>query len=232
MNSSLLTASPQNEPETLVARVNPASERQAKTDGGKHASKWAVLSIVAVGVLMATLDSSIVNISLPAIARAFGVPLGGAIEWVIIAYLVVVAGALLTIGRLAGMIGRKPIWAAGLALFTLGSAFCGGSPSPGLLIAARALQGFGGAFILAISPAMLISAFALHVRMGLLGPCLPRKPMGHCAAQQAIRSLCKNVGQNVTAPCACCMPPALAIAASVRCANSVKNRARHSSRDG
>src|SRR5690349_17364994 len=65
------------------------------------ASKWAVLAIVAVGVFMATLDSSIVNISLPAIAHYFGVPLSGAVEWVIIAYLVVTAAALLTIGRLA-----------------------------------------------------------------------------------------------------------------------------------
>src|SRR5258708_2183704 len=171
MNGSLMISSTQNasETETLAAEVQPSSEQQPKTDGGGHASKWAVLSLVAVGVFMATLDSSIVNISLPAIARAFGVPLSGATEWVIIAYLVVVAGALLTIGRLADMLGRKPIWAAGLALFTLGSAFCGGAPSLGLLITARALQGFGGAFILAISPAMLTSAFASHERGRALG---------------------------------------------------------------
>lgn len=88
----------------------------------------------------------------------------------IIAYLVVVAGARLSTGRLADMIGRKPIWAAGRpALFTIGSALFGGAPSPGLLIAARALQGFGGAFILAISPAMLTSAFAPHERGRALG---------------------------------------------------------------
>lgn len=143
MKGSLMISSTQNASETLAAGVPPSSEQQQKTDGGEHASKWAVLSIVAVGVFMATLDSSIVNISLLAIARAFGVPLSGAIEWVIIAYLVVVAGVLLATGRLADMIGRKPIWAAGLALFTIGSAFCGGAPSLGLLIAARALQGFG-----------------------------------------------------------------------------------------
>ena len=68
MKDSLITASPQNASETLAAGVHPSSEKQQKTDGGEHASKWAVLSIVAVGVLMATLDSSIVNISLPAIA--------------------------------------------------------------------------------------------------------------------------------------------------------------------
>jgi len=79
----------------------------SKGDGQEHANKWAVLAILAVGVFMATLDSSIVNISLPTIARYFGVPLNGAIEWVVIAYLVVIAGVLLTTGRLADMIGRN-----------------------------------------------------------------------------------------------------------------------------
>src|SRR5213083_3674619 len=135
---------------------NDGSRLQKNTPDPKQteqANKWAVLVIVAIGVFMATLDSSIVNISLPAIARSFGVPLSGEIEWVIIAYLVVTAGILLTAGRISDMIGRKPIWAAGLIIFTVGSAFCGFAPSLGLLIAARALQGLGGALIMAISPA-------------------------------------------------------------------------------
>ena len=140
-----------------------------RRDDGERAGKWAVLAIVAVGVFMATLDSSIVNISLPTIARSFGVPLSGAVEWVIIAYLVVVAGVLLTTGRLADMIGRKPIWAAGLIIFTVGSAICGAAPSLGLLIAARSLQGLGGALVMAISPAMLTSAFSAHERGRALG---------------------------------------------------------------
>jgi EmrB/QacA subfamily drug resistance transporter len=147
----------------------PSPARRQKSDGAEHASKWAVLAIVAVGVFMATLDSSIVNISLPTIARAFGVPLSGEVEWVVIAYLVVVAGVLLTAGRLADMLGRKPIWAAGLAVFTLGSAICGAAPSLPFLIAARALQGLGGALIMAISPAMLTSAFAPSERGRALG---------------------------------------------------------------
>jgi EmrB/QacA subfamily drug resistance transporter len=144
-------------------------DKRQQNDGEEHAGKWAVLAIVAVGVFMATLDSSIVNISLPTIAHYFGVPLSGAVEWVIIAYLVVVAGVLLTTGRLADMLGRKPIWAIGLIIFTAGSAICGAAPSLGLLIAARALQGLGGALIMAISPAMLTSAFSPQERGKALG---------------------------------------------------------------
>jgi hypothetical protein len=61
--------------------------------------KWAVLALVAVGAFMSALDASIVNVGLPSIARTFRTPIGGAVEWVIIIYLVVVAGTLLTFGR-------------------------------------------------------------------------------------------------------------------------------------
>jgi len=149
--------------------ARPQEEQRTRPEQTEHASKWAVMAIIAIGVFMATLDTSIVNISLPVIARSFGVPLSGAIEWVIIAYLVVIAGVLLTTGRLSDMIGRKPIWTAGLIIFTLGSAFCGFAPSLGLLITARALQGLGGALIMAISPAMLTSAFPSSERGRALG---------------------------------------------------------------
>lgn len=155
--------------------ITPASTREEQKpgkmqgDGEERAGKWTVFIIVAIGVFMATLDSSIVNISLPVIARDFGVPLSGAVEWVIIAYLVVTAGVLLTAGRLADMIGRRGVWAAGLIIFTSSSALCGAAPSLGLLIAARALQGLGGALIMAVSPAMLTSAFPPQERGRALG---------------------------------------------------------------
>src|SRR5687767_14124105 len=87
--------------------------------------KWSVFCVVAIGVLMATLDSSIVNISLPTIARSFGRPVNGPLQWVIIAYLLVIVALLLTGGRLGDMFGRKRIWQMGLAVFTVGSALCG-----------------------------------------------------------------------------------------------------------
>src|SRR2546421_4613695 len=155
---------------TLEERAT-ADTREASTQqvGREYPNKWVVFAILAIGIFMATLDSSIVNISLPAIASYFGVPLSGAVEWVIIAYLVVIAGVLLTAGRLADMVGRKVLWAAGLGIFTLGSAICGASISLGMLIAARALQGVGGALIMAVSPAMLTSAFPASERGRALG---------------------------------------------------------------
>ncbi|HUZ03337.1 MAG TPA: DHA2 family efflux MFS transporter permease subunit [Thermomicrobiaceae bacterium] len=133
------------------------------------ANKWAVFVVIALGIFMATLDSSIVNISLPTIARHFQVGLSGTVEWVIIAYLVVVSATLLTIGRLADMVGRKPIWATGLVIFTIGSALCGASTSLPMLVAFRAFQGLGGSLLMAISPAMLTSAFPASERGRALG---------------------------------------------------------------
>ncbi|GAC1363965.1 MAG: MFS transporter [Ktedonobacteraceae bacterium] len=162
-------------PDVSRARASADSDMQpARSDSATQTevmqtNKWAVLGIVAVGVFMATLDSSIVNISLPTIATFFHVPLNGAVEWVVIAYLVATAAILLTAGRLADMVGRKMIWAAGLILFTASSVLCGFAPSLGFLIGARALQGLGGALIMAVSPAMLTSAFPAHERGRALG---------------------------------------------------------------
>jgi len=132
-------------------------------------NKWAVFAVVAIGVFMGTLDTSIVNISLPSIARDFGVSLNGAIEWIVIAYLVMTAALLLSSGRLSDMVGRKPVWIAGLAIFTGSSAICGAAPSLGILIASRAAQGVGGALLFATSPALLTTAFPPEERGRALG---------------------------------------------------------------
>jgi EmrB/QacA subfamily drug resistance transporter len=108
---------------------------------------------------MTTLDSSIVNIALPSIARGFGVPLSGTLEWVVIGYLVVIASLLLTFGRLADLLGSKFLLLAGLAVFTFGSALCGAAPSLGVLIAARCIQGLGAAAIFSVNVAMITRSF-------------------------------------------------------------------------
>ena len=149
-----------------VQRSAPTADQ---TNAEERAGKWTVLFIVAIGVFMATLDSSIVNISLPKIAAYFSVPLNGAVEWVIIAYLIVIASILLTFGRLTDILGRKLLWVVGLVIFTAGSALCGAAPTLGLLIGFRAFQGIGGALLMAISPAMITRAFPASERGRALG---------------------------------------------------------------
>jgi len=78
---------------------------------------------------------------------------------VLIGYLVVIAAVLLTFGRLADMLGRKPLFLVGLTVFTLGSALCGAAPSLGTLIAARCVQGLGAAAILCVNVAMITRSF-------------------------------------------------------------------------
>ncbi len=136
------------------------------------AGKWTVMGIVGLGVFMATLDASIVNISLPKISLSFHAPLNGLVEWVIIAYLIVIASLLLILGRLSDMVGQKLLWLLGLSIFTISSMLCGLAPSLLALVIFRALQGVGGAMIMAISPAMITRAFPATERgraMGVLG---------------------------------------------------------------
>jgi EmrB/QacA subfamily drug resistance transporter len=132
-------------------------------------SPWVTLGLVMLGTFMTTLDSSIVNISLPTIARAFGTELSGPVEWVLIVYLVVIAALLLTFGRLSDAIGRKPVWVSGLVIFTLGSALCGAAPGLPELIGARAFQGIGGALIFAPSVALITDAFPPEARGKAIG---------------------------------------------------------------
>jgi EmrB/QacA subfamily drug resistance transporter len=145
-----------NEPESTVRSIG---QEAAGPSSGETAGKWTILLIVDIGIFMATLDASIVNISLPKISLFFHIPLSGMVEWVIIAYLIVIASLLLILGRLADMVGQKLLWVLGLSIFTLSSALCGAAPSLTHLVIFRALQGVGGAMIMALSPAMLTRAF-------------------------------------------------------------------------
>lgn len=132
-------------------------------------NRWIVLALSASSSFITTLDSSIVNIGLPAIAQTFHVGVSGAIEWVIIGYLVIIAAVLLTFGRLTDMVGRRPIFLTGLVVFVLGSALCGLAPSLELLILARLFQGLGGALIFSVNVAMITSAFYNRERGLALG---------------------------------------------------------------
>ncbi len=149
--------------------ISASDEVRGRSAASASNNKWVILGITAIGVFMATLDASIVNISLPKISLAFDVPLSGMIEWVIISYLIVLASLLLTFGRLSDIVGQKVLWASGLIVFTVSSALCGAAPSLPLLVVFRAVQGIGGAMMMAISPAMTTGAFPPTQRGRALG---------------------------------------------------------------
>ena len=93
---------------------------------------------------MATLDSSIVNVSLPTILKYFHSDLA-TIQWVVLAYLLTITSLLLTFGRLADIWGRKKVYTIGFGIFTVGSLLCGLSAAPLQLILSRVLQAVGAA---------------------------------------------------------------------------------------
>jgi EmrB/QacA subfamily drug resistance transporter len=133
-----------------------------------HDRRWWILSTVSIGTFMATLDGSIVNISLPSIGTAFGIDLA-TVEWVVVAYLLVVGSLLLPIGRLGEVLSFRTVYLAGFVLFTAASVLCGVAPGPGALIAFRAAQGVGAAMIMAMGPAIVARTFAPGERGRALG---------------------------------------------------------------
>ncbi|MDO5844693.1 MAG: MFS transporter [Methanocorpusculum sp.] len=110
---------------------------------------------VASAMLMDTIDGSIVNIILPVIANDFSTDTG-TVSWVIITYLLVVAGLVLIIGKLADGAHIKKFFLTGFAVFTIGSALCGTSPTLEFLLFARVIQGLGAAFIIACGPLLCV----------------------------------------------------------------------------
>ena len=95
--------------------------------------KWKAMFTVWIGIFMATLDGSIVNVALPTLTEYFKTDIT-TIEWVIMAYLLTITSLLLSLGRISDMVGRKPVFAGGLALFTVGSGLCAISTTEGQLI--------------------------------------------------------------------------------------------------
>jgi EmrB/QacA subfamily drug resistance transporter len=130
--------------------------------------RWWTLGAVCVATFMLLLDVTIVNVALPAIQRDLGSSFQD-LQWVVDAYALTLAAFLLTAGSLADRVGRRAVFVAGLALFTVASLLCGLSTSPVALNLARALQGVGGAAMFATSLALLASAFTGRDRGTALG---------------------------------------------------------------
>ena len=120
--------------------------------------RWLALLLVCAAQLMIVLDGTIVNVALPAIQGSLGFS-GAGLSWVVNAYLLTFGGFLLLGGRAGDLFGRRRGFAFGLALFTVASLFCGLAGSQGLLVAARALQGVGGAIIAPAALSIIITTF-------------------------------------------------------------------------
>ena len=117
-----------------------------------------VLGICCMSILLVSLDNTIVNVALPTIHRDLGASLSQ-LQWIIDAYTVVLATLLILSGSIADRIGRKRVFAIGLGLFSVGSLLCSAAPSPGWLIAFRALQGVGGSMLNPVAMSIIRNVF-------------------------------------------------------------------------
>src|SRR5512134_2717549 len=133
-----------------------------------YSRKWYVLSAVGTGVFLATIDGSIVNISLPTLVSSFQTDFA-LVQWVVLAYLLTVTTLMLGVGRLADIYGKKPIYTAGFIVFTVGSVLCGLSSTIYALIGFRILQAIGAAMIMALGMAITTEAFPPSERGRALG---------------------------------------------------------------
>jgi len=120
--------------------------------------RWAALAVLCLGVLMIVLDTTIVNVALPSIKADLGFT-ETSLVWVVNAYMLTFGGFLLLGGRLGDLFGHRRLFLGGITLFTLASLACGLANSQGLLIAARAAQGLGGAVVSAVSLSLIMNLF-------------------------------------------------------------------------
>src|SRR5712691_6319966 len=121
-------------------------------------NRWLALYVLCLGSLMIVLDVTIVNVALPSIRADLGFS-GTSLAWVVNAYLLTYGGFLLLGGRLGDLFGHRRLFLSGITLFTLASLVCGLSTTQGVLVAARAVQGLGGAVASAVALSLMMTLF-------------------------------------------------------------------------
>ncbi len=129
------------------------------TSSTKRDSRWVALALIVTAQFMVILDVAIVNVALPSIKSDLDFSPTN-LQWVISAYAIIFGGALLLGGRLADLLGRRRLFMAGLALFSVSSLLCGLAWSEASLIGFRALQGLGGALLVPAALSLLMTTFA------------------------------------------------------------------------
>src|SRR3982074_1192579 len=120
--------------------------------------RWLTLVVVCFGQLMIMVDATIVNVALPAIQRDLHFT-PATLTWVVNAYLITYGSFLLLAGRAGDLVGRKKVFLAGVAVFTVASVLSGLAQDQATLIAARLLQGLGGAFSAGVIIALIVTGF-------------------------------------------------------------------------
>ncbi|TMB53518.1 MAG: MFS transporter [Chloroflexi bacterium] len=132
-------------------------------------SRWLALLVLCAGMLMIVLDATIVNVALPSIRSDLGFG-QSSLAWVVNAYLIAFGGVLLLAGRLGDLLGRRRVFLAGVAVFTAASLLCGLSIGQEMLVAARFIQGVGGAMTSAVILGMVVTMFSEpHERARAIG---------------------------------------------------------------
>lgn len=120
---------------------------------------WFILAVTSLATFLAALDTSIMFMAFPDIGKTFSDVTRADLSWVINSYTIIFAALLVPAGRLADRVGRKRVFLAGVAIFTVSSMACGAAPSPEALIAARAFQAVGGALLSPASLALVLNSF-------------------------------------------------------------------------
>lgn len=136
--------------------------------GVDYEQKWYVMATVATGVILATIDGSIVNVALPTLVAFFDTSFA-TIQWVSLGYLLTLATLTLGVGRFGDIVGKKRIYTAGFSAFTLASVLCAFAPTVELLIAFRVVQAVGATMVLALGISILTESFPPTERGKALG---------------------------------------------------------------
>lgn len=152
---------------TIIAEIDGAEAGSAEQ---APSVQWTLASL-SLSMLLSSLDTSIANVALPTLAQTFNASFQE-VQWVVLAYLLAITTLIVSVGRLGDIIGRRRLLLAGIFLFTTASALSGVAPTLWLLIAARAVQGLGGAIMMALTMAVVgetVPQEKTGSAMGLLG---------------------------------------------------------------
>lgn len=138
-----------------VAPIPPLVQPVHSAPGAR--GRWALLAVCCLSMFLVGLDTTVVNVGLPAIGRGLGADVRS-LEWTVDAYTIVLAGLLISSGALADRFGRRRVFRSGLAVFGAASLVCALAPSVGWLVAARAVQGVGASMLSPVALAIVVNA--------------------------------------------------------------------------